>query len=258
MNAEARSSCGASTSRSTCAGRCMEYLDRDPADGRDRARGVVQGAARHHGRADLLARRARGRGAVRRDPPACARRASRSSSSATGSTSSMRSATASPSCATGAPCWSSRDGRHRQARARRGDARARPRDGARRIRPDFPRPTRRRATWCCRPKGCGSGARCGTLASRCATARSSASPACSARAAPRPRGRSSAPIRRTPGRSTMSGQAGLATGARRRDRARRRLLHRGPQGRRHRSRHVGAREPDARHPAAPDEHGHRR
>ena len=43
------------------------FLDRDPADGRHRARGFVQGEARHHGRADLLARRTRGRGAVRRD-----------------------------------------------------------------------------------------------------------------------------------------------------------------------------------------------
>ncbi len=38
---------------------------------------VVRGQARHHGRADLLARRARGRGAVRRHPPAQGATASR-------------------------------------------------------------------------------------------------------------------------------------------------------------------------------------
>ena len=34
------------------------FLDRDPADGGDRARRVVRGAARHHGRTDVVARRA--------------------------------------------------------------------------------------------------------------------------------------------------------------------------------------------------------
>ena len=68
-------------------------FDRDPADGRHRPRGVVQGAARHHGRADLLARRARGRGAVRRHAAAARPRASRSSSSPIASTSSTRFAT---------------------------------------------------------------------------------------------------------------------------------------------------------------------
>ncbi len=92
----------ASTSTSTCAGRSMDLFHRRPADGRDRPRGRFPGEARHHGRADLLARRARGRRAVRRHPPAQAPRASRSSSSATSSTSSMPSATASPSCATAA------------------------------------------------------------------------------------------------------------------------------------------------------------
>ncbi len=56
----------------------------------------------------------------------------------------------------------------------------------------------------------------------------------------------------------LNGQARLAARAGRGDRARRRLLQRGPQGGRHRSRHVGAREHDARHPAAADEHGNRR
>ena len=50
------------------------FFDRDPADGRDRPRRFVQGAARDHGRADLLARRTRGVGSVRRDAPAARRR----------------------------------------------------------------------------------------------------------------------------------------------------------------------------------------
>jgi monosaccharide-transporting ATPase len=87
---------------STCAA-AHGLSHRRAADGGHRPRHRLRRQARHHGRADLLARRARGRGAVRRDPQLKAR-ASRSSSSATSSTSSMRSATASPSCATGARC----------------------------------------------------------------------------------------------------------------------------------------------------------
>ena len=50
---------------------------RDAADGRDRARDRLQGQARHHGRADLVARRARGQRAVRRHPAIEGDRASR-------------------------------------------------------------------------------------------------------------------------------------------------------------------------------------
>ena len=49
------------------------FFYRDPADGRHRPRRFVQGAARDHGRADLVARRARSRGSVRRDAPAARR-----------------------------------------------------------------------------------------------------------------------------------------------------------------------------------------
>ena len=64
------------------------------------------------------------------------------------------------------------------------------------------------------------------------------------------------PRRRDDPRSTARTVDAARAG--RRDRARHRLLQRGPQGRRHRSRHVGAREHDARHPAAADAHGRRR
>ena len=67
-----------------------------PADGGDRPGRLVRGEARHHGRGHVLARRARGPGAVPDHPPAEAARACRWSSSATSSTSSTRSATASP------------------------------------------------------------------------------------------------------------------------------------------------------------------
>ena len=50
-----------------------ELQHRHPADGGDRARRLVQGQAGDHGRADQLARRARGGRPVRRHPPAQAR-----------------------------------------------------------------------------------------------------------------------------------------------------------------------------------------
>ena len=171
---------------------------------------------------------------------------------AIGSTSSIRSATASRHArrphGDGQP-----HGRHRQARARLGDARARPRDGPR----PFDRLLRgaraRRATRCCRPKGFGSDARCGTLASRCAS-RPDRRPRRPARLGPH-RGRARDLRRRSAGcrhDPTDERPAGFAARARRGDRARRRLLQRGSQGGRHRSRHVGAREHHARHPAAAD------
>ena len=95
MNAEAADAIAALRGRDRRAPAVDGILDRDSADGRDRARGFVQGAACHHGRADLLARRARGRGSVRRDAQAARARAWRSFSSAIGSTSSIRSATGS-------------------------------------------------------------------------------------------------------------------------------------------------------------------
>ena len=91
-----------------------------------------------------------------------------------------------------------------------------------------------------------------------APARSSASPACSAPAAPRRRAPSSAPTAPDAGTITRRRQAGLVPRADRRDRARPRLLLRGPQDRGHRARDVGARESDARAAAAPCPLGHRR
>ena len=58
-----------------------------------------------------------------------------------------------------------------------------------------------RATKCCRPRGSRSAGGCATRGWKCAPARSSVLPACSARAGPRRRGPFSAPIRRTPVRS---------------------------------------------------------
>ena len=57
-------------SRHRCRPPARGFRRRDPADGGDRPRRHPERAARHHGRADLLARRARGRGAVRHDPHA--------------------------------------------------------------------------------------------------------------------------------------------------------------------------------------------
>ena len=95
-----------------------------------------------------------------------------------------------------------RDGRHRQARAGGGHARARPRRrSAPRARPRFTAGARDGARAAARPSICGSADGCGTLASRCAPARSSGSPACSAPAAPRRRARCSAPTAPTAARS---------------------------------------------------------
>ena len=77
-------------------------------------------------------------------------------------------------------------------------------------------------------------------------ARSSASPACSAPAEPKSARAIFGADPPDAGTIRLGGRDGLAAGAGRSDRARRRLLQRGPQGRRHRARHVGAREPDAR------------
>ena len=70
-------------------------LNRDSADGRDRARGLVQGATRHHGRADLLARRKRGRGSVRCDAQIARGRRGGHLHQPSNSTSSIKSATGS-------------------------------------------------------------------------------------------------------------------------------------------------------------------
>ena len=101
---------------------------------------------------------------------------------------------------------------------------------------------------------------CATSRSRCAPARSSAWPACSAPAAPRRRARvfgaDRADARR---RSRFDGAADRASREPADAIARRhRLLLRGPQGRGHRPRHVGAREPDAGAAAAADPRRHRR
>ncbi len=89
-------------SRHRCRPPARGFRRRDTPDGGDRPRRHPECAAGHHGRADLLARRARSGGAVRHHPHAERPTASRRSSSAIGSTSSTRSATASPSCATAA------------------------------------------------------------------------------------------------------------------------------------------------------------
>ena len=210
---------------------------------------VVRGEARHHGRADLLARRARGRGAVRRHPPAQARRACRSSSSATSSTSSTPSATASRSCATGAPCAVAPMARDRPklelVAAMLGRDLAQVTRRGRRDRP------RRRRTGSAsalleaeasggRPPGADVQLR------RCARGEIVGLAGLLGSGPHRDRARG---VRRRPGgrRRDPRSTAATAPFASPRDaiRGRHRLLLRGPQDRGHRPRHVGAREPDA-------------
>ena len=57
-----------------CRPAALRLQHRHPADGRHRPRGLVRRQAGDHGRADLLARRSRGRGPLRRDPAAARRR----------------------------------------------------------------------------------------------------------------------------------------------------------------------------------------
>ena len=201
MHSEAGGACSsASPSRSTSKRPLMDYLDRDPADGRHRPRGLVQGPAGHHGRADLLARRARGRGAVRRDA-AVARRGRGGDLHHPPARRALSGLRPGDRDARRSHGDDEPHGRRRQAAPRRRHARPRPRDGAlacdrllRRRNSRGPRSAGRRGP-------ARSAGACATRASRCGRARSSASPACSAPAAPRPRAPSSAPIPPTRARS---------------------------------------------------------
>ncbi len=228
-------------------------FDRHPADGRHRPGGVVQGAARHHGRADLFARRTRSGGAFRRHAAAevRGRRRHLHHPSPRRALSGLRPGDRD---ARRPHDHDAADGRGRQASSHLRDARARRRGR--------PRPRdrllRRRGTRGRRGPG-GRG-----VADRAARARlpgrgsggSDRRPCGPARLGPDRDGARDL-RRRSAGRGIdpADGQGGYAARAFGRDRHGRRLLQRGPQGGRHRAGHVGARESHARDPAAARRHG---
>ena len=172
-------------------------LDRDPADGRHRPRGFVQGQARHHGRADLLARRARGRGAVRRHA-AIASRGRRGDLRLAPARRIVRGVRPRDRDARRPHGAGEPNGRHRQARARRRRCSAAIwRRFAPEAPPASPPPRPRAGAQMLSAEGLQDRpARARRARRGAARAKSSASPACSAPAAPKPRARSSAPTRR--------------------------------------------------------------
>ena len=103
---------------------------RDPANGGDRARRVVQGAPGDHGRADVVARRARGRGSVRRHP-AVARRGRLGDLHHPSTGRALSDLRPGDGDARRPHGDDQPDGRRRQTAPHRGDARARSRSGAR-------------------------------------------------------------------------------------------------------------------------------